>query len=288
MNHNKRSTLWLLAALAAPIAHLSGTGWLTAALTALAILPLTMLPRSWEDMPRSLAYLEVIWLGVVAGLLLPASAANWPSDNTRVVPMTILALAIFTNTAAAPRISAVLAFCMALLAIPVGITASTRIEPEWLTPTISPWSPGLALILLLPALPAAGEQKRRIPYAALLTIVMTALTQGILSPQVAAKVPDPFYQTARTLGHLEPVVAAGLTLGWYALTCFLLQNAAAIAKGSDINPKSAITLAAATAAIAMLFPWQQNKTLLTAITALLWLIAPLSRKIAAQLKGRPF
>lgn len=282
MNHPKQHTLWLLAALAAPIAHLSGTGWLTAALTALAILPLSLIPRSWEDIPKPLAYLEAIWLGVVAGLLLPASAANWPSDNTRVVPLTILALAIFTNTAAAPRIGSVLAFCMALLAIPVGIAAAQRIEPEWLAPTLSPWSPGLILILLLPALPAAGDRKRRIPYAALLTIVITTLTQGVLSPQVTAAVPDPFYQTARTLGHLEPVTAAGLTLGWYALTCFLLQNGARIAKSSGIKPKTATTLAAAAAAITILIPWQPNKVLITAITALLWLIVPLTRKITAR------
>lgn len=282
MNHPKQHTLWLLAALAAPIAHLSGIGWLTASLTALAILPLSLIPRSWEDLPRSLAYLEVIWLGFVAGLLLPASAANWPSDNTRVVPLTILLLALFTNTAAAPRIGAVLVFCMALLALPVSIAASAHIEPEWLTPTISPWSPGLTLILLLPTLPAAGDQKRRIPYAALLTIVITALTQGVLSPQVAAQVPDPFYQTARTLGHLEPVTAAGLTLGWYALTCFLLQNAATIAKSSDIKPKTATTIAAAVTALTIFIPWQPNKTLITTITILLWLLIPLSRKLTAQ------
>lgn len=282
MNHPKQHTLWLLAALAAPIAHLSGTGWLTAALTALAILPLSLIPRTWEDLPKSLAYLEILWLGITAGLLLPASAANWPSDNTHVVPLTILLLAVFTNAAAAPRIGAVLAFCMALLAIPVGIAASSHIEPEWLTPTISPWSPGLVLILLLPALPAAGDRKRRIPYAALLTIVITALTQGTLSPQVAAKVPDPIYQTARTLGHLEPVTAAGLTLGWYALTCFLLQNTASIAKSGDIKPKTAITLATATAALTILIPLQPNKTLITAITILLWLLTPLTSKISAQ------
>lgn len=282
MNHPKQHTLWLLAALTAPIAHLSGTGWLTAALTALAILPLSLIPRSWEDLPKSLAYLEILWLGITAGLLLPASAANWPSNNNLVVPLTILALAIFTKTAAAPRIGAVLAFCMALLAIPVAIAASTQIEPEWLTPTISPWSPGLILTLLLPALPAAGDQKRRIPYAALLTIAMTALTQGILSPQVAIAVPDPFYQTARTLGHLEPVTAAGLTLGWYVLTCFLIQNAAAIAKSSDIKPKTATTLAATSAATTILIPWQPNKTLITTITILLWLLTPLSRKITAK------
>lgn len=277
MNHPKQHTLWLLAALSAPIAHFSGTGWLTAALTAAAILPLSLLPRNWS-LPRPIAILQILWLGVVAGLLLLGSAAYWPSDNTLVVPLTILTLAVFTNSGAAPRIGAVLALCMALLAIPVAVSAASRIEPEWLSPRMGKWSPGLALALLLPTLPAAGDQKRRIPYATLNTIALTALTQGILSPRVAAKIPDPFYQTARTLSHLEPAVAAGLTLGWYALTCFLLQNAAAIATSSAIKPKHAATLAATAAAIVILIPQQPNGTLVTAITALLWLIAPLPRK----------
>ena len=42
----KQHTLWLLAALAAPIAHYAGSGWLMSGLVALAVLPLTMIPKS--------------------------------------------------------------------------------------------------------------------------------------------------------------------------------------------------------------------------------------------------
>lgn len=279
MNHSKQHTLWLLAALAAPVAHFSGSGWLTASLTALVILPLSLIPRNWEDLPKPIAFLEILWLGIVAGLLLPGSASNWPSDNTRVVPLTILALAVFTNAAAAPRIGAVLALCMALLSIPVGISGAARIEPEWLRPALGTWSPGLVLTLLLPALPAAGERKRRIPYAAIVTVAITLLVQGVLSPQVAAAVPDPFYQTARTLGHMEPVAAAGLTLGWYALTCFLLRNASIIAKDSGINWKWASVLVSATVAFFVLFPQQPNARFVLVMSAFLWMIAPFVRKI---------
>lgn len=279
MNQNKQSTLWLLAALAAPIAHFSGSGWLTASLTAAAILPLFLLPRSWEDLPKPLAYLEVLWLGTVAGLLLPASAVNWPSDNAYVVPLTILSLAILTNAAAAPRIGAVLVFCMAILAIPVTISAAAHIEPAWLLPTATPWSPYLALTLLLSTLPMAGERRRDITYTALLTIALTVLNQGVLSPQVAANLPDPFYQTARTLGHLEPIAAAGLTLGWYALTTFLLQSAAEIARNAGIGRMWASVLVSATPTFLVLFPQQPNGNFVLIISVFLWLIAPFVRKI---------
>ena len=95
MHHNssKQHTLWLLAALTAPLAHFSGCGWLTAAVTAAAILPLTLIPKSWEGMSKLLALAELLWLGAAAGILLQNSAVYWPSDNDWVVPLTLLTLA---------------------------------------------------------------------------------------------------------------------------------------------------------------------------------------------------
>ena len=77
----KQHTLWLLAALAAPIAHYSGSGWLMSAAAALSVLPLTRIPKSWEGLTRGMAFGQILWLGVVAGFLLPGSAACWPSEQ---------------------------------------------------------------------------------------------------------------------------------------------------------------------------------------------------------------
>ena len=108
---NKQHRYWLLAALFAPLAHFAGCGWLTVALTAAAVLPLTKVAKSWEGIGKPLAVIQLLWLGAVAGALLTESAAYWPSDNTLAVPLTILALAAWTGTAAAPRTGAVAAFC---------------------------------------------------------------------------------------------------------------------------------------------------------------------------------
>ena len=98
----KQHTLWLLAALAAPLAHNSGCGWAMAGLTALTVLPLCRIPKSWEDMSGFLATVQLFWLGAVAGMLLQNSAVYWPSDNGLAVPLTILALAGLTDSAAGP------------------------------------------------------------------------------------------------------------------------------------------------------------------------------------------
>ena len=65
----KQHTLWLLAALAAPLAHNSGCGWAVAGLAALTVLPLCRIPKSWEDMTGFRAAIQLFWLGTVVGMM---------------------------------------------------------------------------------------------------------------------------------------------------------------------------------------------------------------------------
>ena len=276
----KQNTLWLLAALAAPLAHFSGSGWLTASLAVLSVLPLTALPKSWEGMPKGLATVQVLWLGAVAGAFLTGSAAYWPSDNAMPVPLTILALAAVTGTAAASRIGAVLALCMVLPAIPAAVSGAARAEPDWLRPVLGPWPWGLTLALLVPNLPAAKERGGSgVWYAGLLAVLLAALTQGVIAPTVAASVPDPFFQTARTLGYLEPVIAGAVTLGWYALTVLLLKSAEQTAGESGLRGRWPSVLAVGTAAGAILMGVQLHGPFWALLSVFLWVLIPFWTKI---------
>lgn len=273
---SRQHTFWLLAALAAPVAHFSGCGWVTAGLTALAVLPLTWIPRRWEGFPRSLARIQLLWLGVVAGCLLSGSGAYWPSDHRMVVPLTILVLAAVTNAAAAPRIGAVLAFCIGLLALPAAVSGAAHLKPEWLKPAAASWSPGLAVALLLPALPAAGgkEACKRVLAGAVMTVLLAVVIQGVVAPEVAVTMDDAFYQTARTLGHLELVVAVGMTLGWYAMTILLLQSGKELAENGGLDRKTASVLPVGTAAGFLLFLQQPCGWILPVLSVLLWVLIP--------------
>ena len=275
----KQHTLWLLAALSAPLAHESGAGWLTAFLTSAAVLPLSLLPKTWTGLPRPLAVVQMLWLGAVAGVLVSHSAAYWPSDNDLVVPLTILALAAGTGSIAAPRIGAVLALCIGLLSIPASISGAATIEPTWLRPEVRPWPWVLTLVLLLPNLPAGGGNRRSPCYAGIAAVLLSALTQGTISTAVAASVPDPFYQTARALGHMEPVIAAGITLGWYALTVYILQSAESIAQNAGIRAQRARVLQLGTAAGMVLTGVQLSATFLTVLSTFLWVLIPFLTKI---------
>lgn len=275
----KQHTLWLLAALAAPIAHYSGSGWLMSAAAALAVLPLTRIPKSWEGLTRGMAFLQILWLGVVAGFLLPGSAACWPSEQDKAVPLTLLTLAALTKPNRTARVGAVLAFCMALLAIPLAVSGASGVELRWLGPELMPWPVGLTMVLLLPNLPSAGEGTKGIMGTALLTLILSALVQGSISLRVASTSESPIYETARTLGHLEPVTAAALTLGWYALASLFLDSAARIALEGDIRMEVAYVLVWCTAAVFVLFGLQPNAWFVTVLSLFWWVITPFFQKM---------
>lgn len=283
---SKQHTLWLLAAVSAPLAHFSGCGWLTALAAAAVILPLTLLPKDWEGMPRALTVLQLLWLGAVAGLLIQNSAAYWPSDQKWVVPLTLLVLAAVTPGQSAPRIGAVLAFCVGLLALPVAISGAAHVEAQWLKWRTAPWPTALMVALLFPALPAAGEDRklRQSIWISALAVLPALLVQGTISAPVAATVPDPFYQTARTLGYLEPVAAVGMTLAWYAMTAYLFQSACMIAKNGDISAKIAPVLTTGTALTVLLLKWQPDAQKCLILSLFLWILIPFLTKIKKSKK----
>lgn len=275
-NQSKQHTLWLLAAVSAPVAHFSGCGWFSALLAAAAALPLILVPKHWEGMGKGMALGQALWLGAVTGLLLKNSAVYWPSDNDLAVPAVLLALAAVTVEKSAPRIGAVLAFCMALLAIPAAISGAAHIEPKWLKPEPTPWPLGLTLVLLLPNLPAAGENQKgkRLLGTAAVTIALSLLVQGVTAVSVAVTLADPFYQTARALGHLEPVIAAGLTLGWYALASWLFHSGAYIAQRAGIGEKLSYVLLWGTATAFVLLGQQPAMQFVTVLSLFWWVITP--------------
>ena len=275
----KQHTLWLLAALAAPLAHYAGSGWLMSGLAALAVLPLTRIPKSWEGLTRGMAFAQILWLGLVASLLLPGSAACWPSEQDKAVPLTLLTLAALTRPNRTARVGAVLAFCMTLLTIPLALSGTSGVELRWLAPELMPWPVGLTLVLLLPNLPSTGEGTKGIPGTALLTLALSALVQGGISLKVASTAGSPIYETARTLGHLEPVTAAALTLGWYALASLFLDSAARIALEGEIRMEVAYVLVWCTAAVFGLFGLQPNAWFVTVLSLFWWVITPFFQKM---------
>ncbi len=273
----KSHTLWLLAALAAPVAHFSGCGWLPALLAAAVFLPLTVLPANWENLSKPFALLQMAWLGLIAGSLLKDAAVYWPSGNDLVVPFTLLILATLTNPDSAGRIGTVLAFCLLVLAIPTAWSAATTLEFAWLKPAVSGWPVALSIVLLLPALPSGERSGKQLLPLLALSAILGLLTQGVLSPRVAASQPDAFYQMARTLGHMEPIVAAAMTLGYFALMCHITATGRRLALSSGLPRFLSLFLLPIIAGICILTDgaFLNGKTLFGSL--ILWIFTPFAR-----------
>ena len=74
-------------------------------------------------------------------------------------------------------------------------------------------------------------------------------------------------------------MASAITLGWYAMTAYLLQNAKIIAKESGMEELWASVLAVGTATIFVLTKRQLHTPFWTVLTAFLWVLNPFLRKI---------
>ncbi len=277
----KSHTLWLMAALAAPAAHASGCGWFSALLAAAVLLPLTVLPADWENMSRPYGLLQLLWLGLVTGGLLRNAAVYWPSNNDLAVPLTLLVLAGLTDSDAAGRIGTVLAFCLLILAVPVCCSAAGKLR--WIRPSAVRWPMELSVVLLLPALPTGTRRERQILPLLALTVGLSLLSQGILSSGVAAALPDGFYQMARTLGHMEPIVSAAMTLSYFAMTCQFVAAGSAIAQSGNLT-RWIVPVVAGGCIVAgvEIYHWVPF-----AVSLVLWVFLPLMkgllrRKTAAQ------
>ena len=131
----------------------------------------------------------------------------------------------------------------------------------------------LVLAFLLASLPAADKGKG-IWSMGVLSVAIAILEQGALSPCVAAVLPDPEFQTARALGYLEPVAAAALTMGWYAVAMMLFASAAEIAKKSGISQRLSYVLVWGTGLPLLVFKWQLPAPFLMGLSAFLWCFTP--------------
>lgn len=282
----RQMTVWLAAAASAPLAHASGAGWLALALGALTVLPLTLLPSGWDGLGQWVRVVEFAWLSVVTGLLAQNSGVYWPaSQNEEFVPLVLLVLAALTGRFAAPRVGAVIGLCLAVLYVPVFTGGAAQVEPNWLKPVVGKWS-GLALVtFLLPALSgvwhtACRDRGRAALACVAVAILFGLLTQGILSPGVAAKLPDAFHQMSRSirigvLSRIEPLTAVAVTLGWYALCSFLLSAAMELAQGFRIQEKtSRLAFVAASSAIALLHV-ELPGALVVVLSLVLWVLVPI-------------
>ena len=279
----RQASAWLLTAMLAPLAHEAGAGWSSVALYAAILLPFWLLPRSFENLPRPILWLE--WLTVIlsAAAILPASGSYWPgSQSETAVPLVLLTLAAMTGTLhRSVNLGGILCWMTVLLGALIFYMSMQGVRLPWLRPAPIRWKRSLLLVLLLPGLSALWPVpcKKSFWGIALLGAVLGVLVQGNLSASAAETLRAPFYEMTRSLRlgsltRLEPVGSVLLTLSWFALALYLLMSAKTLLERAKIPPNEALFACNIALFIALLLQEAAASDALSCAAAVLWFAVP--------------
>ena len=125
-------------------------------------------------------------------------------------------------------------------------------------------------MLNLPMASKAGE--RRIWMTGAAAVILSVLAQGVIGLKIASSSEDPFYQTVRSMGYLEPIAAVMMTLGWYCTAVFLMENARMFQQNANVFVLS-------TLATVLLGKVQLHHPIMTILSAFLWVFSPFWTKM---------
>lgn len=240
MNSNqmtrRQSNVWLLAAMAAPLAKTASVcswpavlilgsitlgigGWLT-------MYPAE--PRPWVEA------LQGLWGSVVASELLYGCGDCWPShSNPKAAALILLALCVWANYKGrqrGARIGCMLVWPVGLLLGLIMLLAAPEVRLQNLYPSWEMPDAALVTILLVPTLYKEQETKIRIGGRGVLlcfALAISLITAGVLSPRVSSGAGTGVYELSRSISgvsqRLESIAAAALTMGYFGGIGYLLS-----------------------------------------------------------------
>lgn len=284
---------WLAAALIPTTLQLgAGDGWVVALISAGAcgLLASWVWHKGATARNPILATAQAIVIVLMLSQLLGVSSKAWPGDNYPAVPLILLALCVWTcwkGTRVAARVGCILYLVVMILYPLVTIIGAEQIKMSWLSPRVVdiPWR--VYLLLLLPAAAiilreSKGQRTLGLHVTGIIYVVGTVIVTGVLSFHEAQSINDPFYKMVQSINILgiapgfDAVLSAGMTVGWYALTCLLLSLAAAWAE--HISPrmgKIGLLMAAIVSAGAMLCNLHISSWILAVLATVFWVIIPI-------------
>lgn len=242
MNSNqitrRQSSVWLMAAIAAPLANAaSGCSWpAVLALGSITLLIGGCLTRYQAEQRPWIEALRGLWGSVVASELLFWCEDCWPShSNPKAAALILLALCIWANCRGRQRggrIGCVLIWPVGFLLGLILLSAVPEVSARNLRPSWNMPEAALVTILLIPALYRGRETKvgagMRVGLLCF-ALAVSAITAGVLSPQISSRTGTGLYELSRSISffgvsqRLESLAAVGLTMGYFGGIGYLLS-----------------------------------------------------------------
>lgn len=278
----RQLSAWLFAALTPVLIQYTSCSWTWTLMAG--ILAAVAGWLSWRFGRGSLVG-SVVLLVVVSSMMKDA-AQCWPGENYPAVPLILLALAAWSawkGPSAAARTACVLFWAVLLIYIVVfasgiqgvelGRLKARRPEPNW----------DLLLLFLVPSssIPLLNKKGRwgiRLVLPMLFAVAASIIVAGVLSPELARKLEQPFYEMSRSLDlfgvakRFEAVISAAMTVGWF---CLMSLSLSLIANGAKRCPKIAIAVAALAMAGWMLCDLHISGVVLLLLASVFWVAFPI-------------
>lgn len=261
-----------------------GSNWLPTAVTAsvAALLNLWMATQE-EVIPKWLSWARQIAIVILLGYFLRKTHSCWPGRGAEyVVPAVLLALAVYSTgkgANAAIQSANVLRYGMFLVLMVLLISGLDNLKWNALRPQAH--FPGMELCIAL-LLPLIGRRVSpgKIGALAALALIVAVITAGTAAASLY------FYSQGLSLRgiteHTESITACAVTVGYFALLCFLLDCEKKEWEDIGADAMWRLPAAAGTGYLLSLPQIQIREEIYVIFLIVLWVIAPIAVLLAKR------
>jgi len=294
----REDSRYLLGAMAAPVTQAaSNCSWLVALSVGTLCMAIALGLEKLEvgnARTRFLAAVQWLWMLLVISEFLHWTMLCWPNHkNYYVVPLLILLLAAVSASKGREAAARAVGILFWVLAALLGTVLLSGIKEIKLENLMTQWKMQTAYLVLVMLIPVMGigigktKQKKDI---VIYGWTVAAVTSGVLSLGLIERMHAPFYEMSKSLSLLgvgqrfESLVAAAMTMGYFALTSYLLTISANAWDGG-VRTKRSVWISAAFSALVFLSGMRMNSRLLALGSLAIWALFPMVEKIS---KNRNF
>ncbi len=298
-NRKSNTSLWLLAAVAAPLAQTdSSSSWLAVLLVGGVCLGICWGLERIHDQPSPwLWVVQWFWLSLILGEFLHWTMYCWPDyQSYHAVPLVLLVLAAWLagkGEEQASRAGSAMFWLLVLLFGAVLLSGAKEIQLENVRPVWQMKNAALITVILIPAMGIGlkGKASGRKRWILALGFLFAFVTTGVLTVSAAEKADSAFYEMSRsirllgTVERFESLVAAGMTMGYFVLLSFLLSTCAEGAEQiKQGKGRWGVWSNAVLTALWFIWGFRLSSTVLALGTMLTWVVLPVLNCIQRKIQ----
>lgn len=302
--NRKQLWLWIAAAMIAPLtASAAGQSWVTVGITAAVCTALSCTLHFQIDInvewSRWFCGLQWLWSAAALGHILDDVPLAWPqAEHPAWIVLILLLAALWSvrqGSEACSRVGATLFWIVGILMAVVCAAAVKDVRLEYIKPKLRIPDTNIFFVLLIPCAAILLPRREKggpwilMAGVGVAALAVSFLTAGVLSPELAEALSNPFHEVSRTLTlsgaaqRFESLVSAGLTVSWVLLLCLLLSVAAEMWERAFPGKWGAAACAAAAVGI-RLCGLRINAVLMAAGSVVFWGLLPVLAQGIGQRK----